>query len=269
VSPAWALVGGGAFPQPLRPPLLGLVQWTKGDADLIVAATRVTDWADQSGMGQNFEQSNATLQPYDLGDSIDGIPCISFGAAGDANKEMTTAANFVDRTSTPMDGASARTVIAMIKPRFDAAWGVTGGPIWQQSNWQALFDLESSDVPDGAYAWSRAWRDFTSAMAFGPVTGGALGPYNGVPTLIQFSSPGSPAGVFYLNNVLTALTPATMPGAAGGVGVATISTDTGIALLGALSEVLVWDYDLTTDAAAQTQAVNYMVSRYPSAPIVI
>lgn len=269
MSPAWALAGRGGTPQPLRPPLTGLVQWVKGDAGLTVVATRVSAWADQTDLAQDLVQPNGTLQPYDTGDSVDGIPCISFGAAGDANKELSTAANFVDRASVPMDGASARTVMAMIKPRFDAAWGWIGGPVWQQSNWQALFDLESTDVPDGAYAWARAWRDFTSSMEFGPVTGGALSPYNGTPTLIQFSSPGSPAGTFRLNNVLTALTPPTMPGVAGGVGVATVSTDTGTAFLGGLPELLVWDFDLETDPAAQLQAVNYMRSRFPSAPIVV
>lgn len=258
---AWALASGGAVPQPLRPPLLGLVQWVKGDAGLSVAATRVSSWTDQSSKGQDFVQPNGATQPYDLGDSIDGIPCISFGAAGDANKSMSTVANFVDRTSTPMDGASPRTVMAVIKPRFDAAWGLLGGVLWSSSNWGALFDQESS--PPGNWAWARAWRNTATAMQFTDATN-----YNGLPTLVEYQSPGSPALTFLLNNVAKALTPSTMPGIAGGAGPAILSDVPTISFLGAVSEALVWDYDLSTDPIAHTKAIDYIKTRYPSVPVV-
>jgi hypothetical protein len=258
---------GAAVPQPLRPPLLGLVQWVKGDAGLDVAATRVISWADQSAAGQDFAQPTVASRPFDTGDSIDGIPCISFGAGATANKSLVTAGNFVDRTATPMTGASARTVMAVIKPSFDVAWGWTGGQIWSQSNWQALFDLESTFVPDGAYAWARAWRNPATAMAFTPITGGAGGPYDGTPTLVEYQSSGSPALTFLLNNVATTLTPSTMPGVAGGTSIATLSIDTPQSFFGAMSELLIWDYNLSTDPVAHTQAIDYIRSRYPSLPL--
>jgi hypothetical protein len=262
--PGWALAGSGALtPQPLRPPLLGLVQWVKGDADLSVAATRVSAWGDQSALAQDYGQPSAGERPYDLGDQIDGIPCVSFGVAGDANKFLITAGDFVDRLSVPMDGAAARTVMVVLKPRFDAAYGRTGGNIWCQSTWNAQFELRSDFVTDGAYGWNRGLSDYADALQFTPVTGGALGPYNGTPTLLQWSSPGFPALSYKVNNVDTTLTPAVMYGAPGTAAPAQLSINF-VALLGAISEQLVWDYDLTTDAAAQQQAIDYIRSRYPS-----
>jgi hypothetical protein len=272
MSPAWALpTSGGAFPQRLRPPAVGLVQWAKGDADLVPgAATRIASWLDQSPLGQDWVQDQVGDRPYDLGDQIDGIPCLSFGVAGDANKFFTTASNFTDRLGAPMDGAAARTVMVMIKPRFDADWGITGGNVWVQSSWNALFELRSNAipaVPDGAYGWMRAAGDYANALQFTPVVGGALGPYSGAPTLLQWSSPGFPSLEFRINNVPTTLTPAAMYSTPGGVGPAQLSINF-IALLGSVSEQLVWDYDLTSDANAQAAAVDYMKTRYPSAPVV-
>lgn len=265
--PGWALAGTGALtPQPLRPPRVGLVQWVKGDADLVVAATRVSAWGDQSPMGQDWGQSNATNYPYDLGDQIDGIPCVSFGVAGDANKFFQTAGNFVDRLGNPMDGAAARTIMVVWKPRFDAAYGRTGGTIWGQGDgnkWNAAFELRSDFVANGAYGFIPAGGDYTNAQQFTPVTGGAGGPYNGTPTLCQWSSSGAPALSFRVNNAPTVLTPATMFGPPGAAARANLSIEF-IANLGAISEQLAWDYDLETDAAAQTQAIDYVRSRYPS-----
>lgn len=265
MSPGWALQGtGGLTPQPLRPPMLGLVQWIKGDADLTVAATRVSFWGDQSGEGQDFVQlASPGNQPYDLGDQIDGIPCVSFGAGGDANKNMETLAAFHDRLAVPMDGAAARTIMVVWKPRFDAAFGRTGGVIWSANTWGAYFELNPNLVADGAYAWLRTGGDYANGLQFTPVTGGAGGPYNGVPTLTEWTSSGFPDISFLVNNALTALTPGALFGVPGAASNANLSGQS-IACLGAFSELLVWDYRLDTAPAEHAKAIDYVRSRFPS-----
>lgn len=243
------------------PPLEGLVQWMKGDAGMTVAATRLSAWADQSAMGQNFLQVAAGENPYVLGDDIDGIPLVTFGVAGDANKHLATPGDFVDRFSVPMDGSSARTVMAVIKPRYDAAYGRTGGTIWGQSSWDAMFELRSDFVTDGAYAWERSDGDYASALQFTPVTGGALGPYAGIPTLVEHASPGFPALNFLVNNVGTPLAPPVMYGSPSGAAAARLSI-LSIAFLGGIAELLVWDHLLTAEEHAQ--AIGYINGRYPS-----
>ncbi|MGH9442405.1 MAG: hypothetical protein ACRD16_09015, partial [Thermoanaerobaculia bacterium] len=145
---------GGSEPPVPVPPSEGLVQWLKTDVGITLVAGRVASWADQSGFAQDVAQPQVSDRPYMLGDTIDGIPLMTFGAGGDANKFLFTAGVFVDRFSVPMDGAAARTVMIVQKPRFDAAYGRTGGHLWLEStSWCAMFELRSDFVPDGAYAW--------------------------------------------------------------------------------------------------------------------
>ena len=249
-------------------PAEGLVQLVEGDSGLVSVATRVSQWTDQSPMAQHLVQTNAGSQPYTLADSIDDVQLVSFGAAGDANKELVTATNFVDRNNTPMDGASARTILAVVKPRFDAAWGITGGIVWKQSNWQALFDLEDTFASNGAHAWSRAWRDHSNAMDFTPVTGGAGGSYNGAPTLLEWRSAGSSDLVFKVNNVVMSLSPGTLPGSPGGASAAGLSSSGSIAFLGAIASLAECDYDLSTTPAAYAQAYARIANKFPSVPLV-
>ncbi len=248
-----------------QPPRLGLVQWIKGDAGLTVVATKVSAWADQSGFGQNFLQANPGNQPYSLA-TINGIPSISFGVAGDANKFMQTAAQFKDRNGVAMSGTSARTVMVVWRPRYDPAYGRTGGYIWGQgdtTHWNAYFELRSDVVANGAYAWTKTIGDYGNALQFTPIPGGAGGPFDGIATITEWTSSGWPDITFRINNAVTALTPATMNSTPGTPDVASLSTQF-IACLGAISEVLVWDYAI--DADARSQAIQYLTGRYASTP---
>jgi hypothetical protein len=244
-------------------PTVGLVQHLRTDLGLTLSAGRPSAWADQSAMGQNVLQTTAGNRPYMLGGTIDGIPLMTFGTAGDANKFMETTGSFVDRSSVPMDGAAARTVMVVSRPAFDAAYGRTAGALWSTNTWNSLFELRGDFVANGAYAWVRAGGDYASALQFTPVTGGAGGPYDGVPILTEHSSPGFPALGFRVNNAATALTPSALYGTPGAASPARISGES-IAFLGGFTEIAVWDYDLTTDPVAHAAAIAYFAATYPS-----
>jgi len=270
MAPAWSLIKGGAFPVPLRPSSTGLVQWTRSDVGLTISpATRVAAWADQSGHGQDWQQTggNPGNAPYVLGDDIDGNPLITFGVGGDANKSFNTAAQFTDRFGSPMDGAHARSVLAVLKPIFSGAYNRTGGPVWSANSWWSEFFLDPTGIfgpVNGAYAWvdnNGSWGD---ANQFTPVVSGGAGPYDSVPTLAEYFSPGRPALGFKINDVDVPLAPLTMHGAAGPASAAQLSDSSSLAFLGGLTEVLVYDFDLRTDATAYAKTLAYLASRYPS-----
>lgn len=249
---------------PIMPPSIGagLIQWLKGDAGVtLVSGNRLSAWADQSGLGQDVLQATAGHQPYQLGDDIDGILGVSFGTAGDANKHMITAGDLLDRNGATMNASHARTVMVVTRPSFDPAYGRTGGEMWNQSTWRALFELRSDFVANGAYGWMRVAGDYGNALQFTPVTGGAGGPYDGVAIVVTSASPGFPTLAYSINNVSTTLTPANMYGVPGGAAGAVLS-NLSIAYLGSIVEVLVWDYELT--GADLTAAYVYLASRYPS-----
>jgi hypothetical protein len=252
----------------LAPPLDGLVQWVKGDVGVSQtdAPTRVSNWADQSGHSQDFTQPNAGGQPYILGDSIDGIPVITFGAGIDANKSFVTAANFKDRFGVDMDGGSPRTIFCVIKPDQSGAFGNrTGGILWNGNTWDSYFFIDPDGIigPAGnGYAWMRTPGDFGNANVFTPTAS-----YASTPTLSQHFSNGRPDLEFRINNVINPLTPATMFGAAGAASPATFSDSGSLAFLGGVSEILVWDYDLRTNPTALAQANAYIQLRYPSISI--
>ncbi|MES2339292.1 MAG: hypothetical protein V4537_14455 [Pseudomonadota bacterium] len=245
-------------------PTIGLVQHFRSDLGLTEAAGRVSAWADQSGFGQDFLQANALNQPYLLGGTIDGMQLLSFGTAGAANKFMQTAANLKDRNGVDMDGAAARTVIVVMRPAFDAAYGVTGGKPWGVNNsWCAMFELRGDVVTDGAYAWEKTVDDFGQALQFTPITGGAAGPYDNVPTLGEWRSSGHPNFSFLVNNALVAVTPGSLFGTVGAGGLATLAFES-IAFHGGICEVAVWDYDLSTNPTAHLAALTDFAARYPS-----
>lgn len=278
MSPAWAMQAGAtpAPPSP-GPPSEGLVFWVKGDTGVTSEAGRATAWADQSGMGQDVNVSIADHEPYVNIDEIDGIPCVSFQLAFGETFYLARTPNMVDRNGDPI-GAGPRTVMAMILPKYVAgAFGITGGAVMTFLNQSApltcVFDLEDNFTPDGAYAFAPRWRSVSDLSAWGPVTGGAGGPFNNVPTLVEWQLPAFPGITFLVNNEEKTLDPTTRGSdpavsetgfvlGCGGLGGAETN------FFGAFAEVLCWDYDLSTNPAAHAQAVAYMVSRYPSAPIV-
>ncbi len=263
-----AYAGGPGAAAATSPPRTGLVQWVKGDAGITLVSGRVSAWADQSGSGQNFVQGTAGERPYMLGDTINGIPALSFGVAGDANKHMGTAGNFVNRSNVAMTGSSARTVMVVSKPRFDAAFGRTGGTVWSQGTWFALFELRSDLVANGAYAWMRAAGDYGNALQFTPIPGGASGPFDGTVIVTQHASPAFPSLGFSVTSREMTLAPSVMYGTPTTLPAGAQLSELAIGYLGSISEVLVWDYDLTTDPTAQAQAISYLAGRYSSLTLV-
>jgi len=290
VSPAWSLEGGAGgtppAPPPTGPPTEGLILWLKGDAGLTSVAGAATAWADQSGFGQDvglFPLGDAG--PFTGLESIDGVPAITFptdGGVGAVPGRALYRVDLRDRFGAlfgyNVGERQPRTIIAMIRPRNSTAFfNVTGGmPVAMVSNpgFGAIFDVESTDTPGGFYAWSRGWRSLSAGQTCEApsVTAGAGGTYDDQPTLAVWASTGFPVISFAVNNVNQALTPSTMPGATG-PGAASFwigrVNQAGPDFFGAMTELLIWDYDLTTDdPAGYAQAVAYMKGRYPSAPIV-
>lgn len=273
--PGWALrTGGGVAPTPLHPPLLGLVQWERSDAGLIVTTpTRVAGMIDQSGMGQDWQQAggNPGSAPYLLGDDIDGIPLITFGVGGDANKGFDTTASFKDRFGSDMDGSHARTIAIVTKPIFSGAYNRMGGTLWEATSWMTQFFFDPTGIvgpANGAYAWLDTAGNFGAANNFTPQDGSALGPYNNVPMLVMWSSSGRPQLNFRINNTPVVLAPLTMPGAAAGASAARLSATGSLAYLGGFTENFAWDYDLLLNPPAVSQLVSYIQSRYPVIPVV-
>lgn len=258
----------GAAAVSTSPSTVGLVQWVKSDVGLTISpATRASNWADQSGQGQDFRQdgNNPGNAPYVLGDSIDGKPLITFGTGVDANKAFDTAANFKDRNGIDMDGAHARTILTVIKPQFSGAYNRAGGPLWSQPSWVSYFFLDPTGIVgpvNGAYAWFNT--SYATANQFTPVSGGSGGPYDGTPLLTEYFSSGRPDLEFRINNTMIPLTPTTMDGAAGGAAPAHFSDSNALAFLGGVTEILVYDYDLRTDPTSYTQTISYIGSRYAS-----
>ena len=67
--------GGGPTP-PI--PTFGLSLWLKGDAGVTQAAGFVSNWADQSGNGNDASQATGGLQPTFNPTSINGLPGLTF-----------------------------------------------------------------------------------------------------------------------------------------------------------------------------------------------
>ncbi len=167
-----------------------------------------------------------------------------------------------------MTGSSARTVMVVSKPRFDAAFGRTGGTVWSQGTWFALFELRGDLVANGAYAWMRAAGDYGNALQFTPIPGGASGPFDGTVIVTQHASPAFPSLGFSVTNREMTLSPSVMYGTPTTLPAGAQLSELAIGYLGSISEVLVWDYDLTTDPTAQAQAISYLAGRYSSLTLV-
>lgn len=279
MSPAWATAQGGIPPRPPSPPLTGLVFWVKGDEGLESSAGLATAWLDQSSKGQDLDHFDVDHQPLTGEDEIDGIPCLSFPLNNvDGTTYLQRETAMVNRLDAPFGFGQARTVMAALLPKFSgAAFSITGGPVFsffEGPLFQCLFDLEDTDDPDAFYAWSSGWRDLGAALRAPDEAGGSGGIYNGTPTLAEWRSTGYPDIAFAVNGADLTLTPGTQYGTTGPnppggflIGNAAVN-GFGLNFLGAVAEVLIWDYDLSSDPAARAQALAYFAYRYPSIPMV-
>lgn len=281
--PSWSLARGAFIFSSRQPSKTGLVAWFKGDVGILPASPatgNIVSWADSSGHGQDLDDVGPSTRAPLVGlDDIDGIPAVSFPIAGTSDVYIRRLANLVDRNGDPIE-AGPRTVFVVTKPKFSASnFSITGGPAFTFFNntlpqFGCLFDLESNFVVNGAYCWSSAWRDPANALQATPLVGGAGGPYDHVPTLLEWRTTGYPQLDFLLNNALTTLTPAVQYGGTGpsantgfmlgneGIGGA------GLNYQGSFSEVLVYDYDLTTAPSQHAKTIAYLRTRYPSIPLV-
>jgi hypothetical protein len=289
MSPAWSLVGGGAFPQPLRLPAGGMMVNFQGDEGLSSSAGVVPGWADQSGLDQNIDTIGGT--PGTGIYSIDGIPTVSFPIGWGVNGNYISRSSNMVRSDgvTPLDGSMPRTVMAMVLPIFGGVPGisVTGGPVltfMQLSNWYTcMFELGPGPptLPawptDGAYAWAGTWSPeaggpSTPNNQFGPVVSSSGGLYDNVPTLVEWRNTGAADLEFRVNNVPTVVAPLTR-GASGvsvfaGFLIGNSQPSTQSSFFGGIAAITAWDYNQATNPAAHEQAINFYRTKFPSAPII-
>jgi hypothetical protein len=271
---AWALAGGVLFPQPLKPAREGLIHWVGGDgSDFNPGGTNQTNaWTNLAPVNDDLTSGDPGYNsaPYILpGDVIDGHQLVTFGVAGDANKGLRTgapnpgaASNLVDRHGAPMDGSSPRTIMTMLRPDWQAAFGRLGGNPWAHSTWQAIFSAWSDAVLGGT-AWSHAWSQTDVEWA---TIDSPLNPYNGQPTLVEWRSDVWPNFQFLVNNVLIATVPTDISlWVPGGVSPLVMAGPGNPSFLGGIAENLYYDWGLT--ASPHAKNIAYFRGRYPSAPI--
>ncbi len=276
--------GGGALPR------VGLMFNVQGDIGLLSGGGVPTGWIDTSGIGQNLDTVGGA--PATGVFSIDGIPTVSFPTIwGNNGIYIGRNANMVRSDGVTPLGTGPRTVMMMVLPQYGGVPGiaVTGGPLFafqnQSVSYQCMFEL-GPQAPavgpgwsvDGAYCWASGWTPLfgtpgTPINEFGPIPSVAAGPYDNVPTLLEWRSTGAADLTFLVNNVVQTISPATR--GAGG-----ITPLTGFLLgnsqpagatnfFGAIAQASAWDYNLGSDAVAHAQAVSVFASRYPSAPIAV
>ena len=70
--------------------LPGLALWTRADADVAAdAAGRVSEWRDQSGLGNHLTQTTLVSQPVYLPEQTNGLPVLRFDGSNDSMKFTT------------------------------------------------------------------------------------------------------------------------------------------------------------------------------------
>jgi hypothetical protein len=64
-------------------PTTGLGLWLKANTGLTLNGSSVSQWADQSGHGNNATQAAASAQPTLASNAINGLPAVNFGGSAD------------------------------------------------------------------------------------------------------------------------------------------------------------------------------------------
>ncbi len=124
--PASTAVSGGSgatfFPSTASAPVMPTIAGLKLDLDANVGVTltsgKVSTWADQSGLGNDFTQGTAGDRPVVTASVFGSLPGVT-----------NTAATVVTAATSPLTIGSARTVFAVIKGTGSA--GASGGAIIQ------------------------------------------------------------------------------------------------------------------------------------------
>jgi hypothetical protein len=285
--PGWSLAGaddgGDRPPTPIGPPPLGMIFWVKGDVDLVPPAGDFESWADQGGQSQDLNLTGA-IKPQTGADDIDGIPALTFPAEDDSVYASRNTA-MKDRNGDPMPYTHARTIMAVFRPTRQFAVDRIGGPVFStadQPNFECLFQVENWFTFDKAmFIFDNLWS-FSGYQRLGPVT--TLEEWEDVATLGEWRSSGFPEIAFAVNGTEQPLqTPGSIPTTtqAGAEAAAAGSTfavgncwnNTGNLIAanfhGSICEVIMWDYDLSTNPIALAQARAYFAGRYPSIPVAV
>lgn len=284
--PGWALASteGGGSPTPLQPPSLGRIFWVKGDVGLSPASGDLTTWLDQGGQAQDLDVIS-TPAPQTGADAIDGIPAVTF-PAGDDGAYAARAASLKDRDGNPVQFTNPRTIMAVIRPTAHDVVNRIGGPVFataDQPNFECLFQVEQwFTFTDAWFIFDNLWS-FSGFQRLAPDT--TVATWEDVPVLAEWRSSGFPEIAFAVNggadeqlqtpaSVLTTTQAGAEAVAAGATfavgncwnnGGGTIAAN----FHGSIAEIIVWDYDLSTNPAARAQALAYFAQRYPSIPVVV
>lgn len=131
--------------------------WAKADQLSQSDNTAVSQWPDSSGNGRHLNQATAGARPTFQTAEINSLPCVRFDGSDD---QMASGALL-----SAILTASAKTVIAVVKPSADTAggheivgatggfWGIrraaTGG--WEHFNWDGTDD--HADVTQATGGW--------------------------------------------------------------------------------------------------------------------
>lgn len=285
--PGWSLAagddGGGRPPTPIDPPPLGMIFWVgkQGFPPAPELGGDFTGWLDQGGQSQDLNLTGAS-PPQTGADDIDGVPALTFSNDDDQQFASRNTA-MKDRNGDPMPYTHARTIMAVFRPTHHVAVDRIGGPVFataDQPNFECLFQVENwFTFNDAMFVFDNLWS-FSGYQRLGPVT--ALATWEDVPILGEWRSSGFPEIAFALDGAEQPLqTPGSIPTTtqAGAEGAAAGSTfavgccwnNTGNLIAanfhGAIAEVIMWDYDLSTNPTALAQARAYFAGRYPSIPV--
>jgi hypothetical protein len=292
-------------PLPPAPPAGGLAWWLGGDGSVITSQTdpnddeRLLQWTNLTYPinGHAFQLlSDINGPPYTGLDELDGHPSVTWRSDVDHTQIAFVDTVPASQNQTPMkatDGSEfgyglgenqPRSAIFVLTPRFAPdAFSITGGAVaaWFSSQFfTPLFNLEDNITPNAFYAFTSRfdWRNHIgeAVVLDGPDTAGGIGGiYNNTPLIVEYSTSGGTDIHFFVNGVAIALTPNTITPSSNSANQFVLGSSTGGSndkperWKGTMTEVLVYDYELTTTPALRTQLYRYLALRYPSINTVI
>ncbi len=246
---------------PNDPSISGSLQlWLKSDTGVTADGSGfVSNWADQSGNGNDASQGSSSLQPKLIANGMGLKPSIRFDGTGDYMQSAWT--------STLLGSApSEATVFFMFKPRNDDG----------NRNFEYALQFQRAAgvsfltlVNDGYYSGGNLLSDADTLGVFGR-SAGAWNSVHGTDTLAQerpfavsygFDNPGSGDLFLRLNGSSLGSTSATMSydGSSGNSPLRIGGTSGGFG--GDVAEVIVYDTALTLE---QIQGIEtYLLTTYP------
>jgi hypothetical protein len=269
----------------IAPPLEGMIFWVKGDADLLPTSGDFVSWADQGGQAQDLNLTG--VNPPQTGvDTIDGVPALTFPAADDGAYAARASA-MKDRNGNTLAQGTARTIMAVFRPTLHSTVTRIGGPVFataDQPNFECLFQIENwFTFNDAWFIFDNIWS-FSGYQRLAPVT--AVATWEDVNVLGEWRSSGGSVGLaiaFAVNGgadqpltdagaIPTTVQAGITGGAAGNTfAVGNCWNNSGNVIAanfhGCIAEIIMWDYDLSTNVSARNKAIAYFANKYPSIDI--